>query len=438
MNTRKKISVYWFRRDLRLEDNHGLNMALKSSNPVLALFIYDEKILQQFVHPQDPRFTFIEGQLNKITTELMRIGSSLLVMHGKPKGIFQILCEKYDIRSVYCNQDYDSYSRSRDQEIQELCQNKKISFHSIKDHVIFEKNEILNQKGNPYLVFTAYKKRWLEKLTPSHYQKHNTSPHFSNFLKTGSFKGISIEKLGYQRIHIDFPETSISQNIIHDYEKNRDTPAIEGTSRIGIHLRFGTISVRSVIRATLEVSAVFLNQLIWRDFFNMILWHFPHVEIQSFKSIFDRIPWENDEQKFEAWCEGKTGFPLVDAGMRQLKQTGYMHNRVRMLTASFLVKDLHIDWRWGEAYFAQKLLDFDLALNNGNWQWAAGSGCDAAPYFRIFNPERQQKRFDPEFKYIRKWIPEFNTTNYTKPIVNHKTASAKFIQKVRELKEKGQ
>ena len=430
----QKITLFWHRRDLRLHDNAGLYHALKQHQQVLPLFIFDRNILDLLEDRKDARLSFIHDQILRLKAELESQGSSMIVKYGKSEEIWNDLLHEYEIEAVYTNRDYESYAIQRDETIQQLLEQKGIPFHSFKDHVIFEKEEILKKDGTPYKVFTPYSRNWRAKLdsklaqtedgkTVSFYLKaYPTASYYSNFKRVTPLPMISLAEMGFEKSDLPIPPLVVKQGIIRNYDKTRDIPSINGTSKLGIHFRFGTISIRQKALKALSLNATYLSELIWRDFYSMILSHFPHVEKGAFKPQYERIEWRNKEDEFERWCAGKTGYPIVDAGMRELNATGYMHNRVRMITASFLTKHLLIDWRWGEAYFAKKLLDFDLASNNGGWQWASGSGTDAAPYFRIFNPWSQQKKFDPDFKYIRKWVVEYGTPSYAQPMVDHKMA----------------
>jgi len=424
----QKITVLWFRRDLRLNDNTGLFHALKSGLPVLPVFIFDTEILDKLNSKSDARVNFIYNQLQKINAEIEKLGSSLKVLHGKPLEVFRQLAGEFEISAVYTNNDYEPYSIQRDTEIKKFLKEKGIAFHSFKDQVIFEHNEVLKDDGTPYTVFTPYSKKWKQTLGNSEISEFPSQEHLTSLLKTKPFHFPEISEIGFQRSQIQVPPMNISESLIKNYAEKRDLPALDATSKLGVYFRFGTISIREVTRIALNLSEVFLNELIWRNFFSQILQHFPHVENKAFKPKYDFIQWRNNEREFEAWCRGETGYPMVDAGMRELNETGFMHNRVRMVTASFLTKHLLIDWRWGEAYFAEKLLDFDLASNNGNWQWAAGCGCDAAPYFRVFNPESQQQKFDTQAKYILKWVPEYGTVKYPQPIVEHAFARERVLR----------
>lgn len=408
---------------MRLHDNHGLYEALKVNENVLPIFIFDSAILERLEDKYDRRVDYIHQALQAIQHQLNAIGSSLLVLQGSPLEVFQQLCVDHSITTVNTNHDYEPYAIERDDAIKNFLASKGISFQTYKDQCIFEKYEVTKDDGNPYTIFTPYSKKWKAKLSPNDHAPFVTSTYFHHFLKTDPYPIPSLEEIGFKKTDLVLNiNAQVDKQLLHGYKDTRDFPSVNGTSRMSMHLRFGTISIRELVSQSINISETWLNELIWREFYMMILYHFPHVINGSFKKEYDHIKWRNNEDHFYKWCEGKTGYPIVDAGMRELNETGFMHNRVRMIVSSFLVKDLLIDWKWGEAYFATKLNDFDLSANNGGWQWAAGSGCDAAPYFRIFNPIEQQKRFDPEFKYIRKWIPEFDSFDYPSPIVDHKTA----------------
>ena len=356
--------------------------------------------------------------------ELEDLGTSLLVLHGDPAKLFKQVAPK----AVYTNQDYEPYGQKRDEHVKKILEEKGVLFKTFKDQVIFDRDEVTKDDGSPYTIFTPYRRRWLSTLTPFYLKSYPTEKYFHRFLKTRPLTFPTLKEIGFQPTGALFPERVIRRSIIAKYDTQRDFPAIEGTSRLSVHLRFGTVSIRRLAHLAVKANDVWLNELIWREFYQMILWHFPHVATTSFKPSYDRIEWRNNPDEFNAWCEGKTGYPLVDAGMRELNETGFMHNRVRMITASFLTKHLLIDWRWGEAYFTKKLVDFDLASNNGGWQWAAGSGCDAAPYFRIFSPEIQTRKFDPEMKYVKKWVPEYGSMKYPHSIVEHRFARDRAIR----------
>ena len=428
----EKINLFWFRRDLRLDDNAGLYHALKKGIPVLPIFIFDQNILNKLDDKKDARVEFIHQAIIKLNEQLKEIGSSIKVFYSTPEKAFKELAKEYVINSVYANHDYEPYANERDNGIKELLLKNNIEFKTYKDQCIFEKNEVIKDDGKPYTVFTPYSRKWKLRLTDFHVKPYPNKKYFVNFIKTKVFEIPTLKDLGFEKSGLEFPSTTISKSVVTNYKEQRDFSAIKGTSKLSVHLRFGTVSIRALTKQALLLNETWLNELIWRDFYMMILHHFPHASKNSFKPQYDRIEWRNNESEFKAWCEGKTGFPIVDAGMRELNATGFMHNRVRMIVASFLVKDLLIDWRWGEAYFAKKLLDFDLSANNGGWQWAAGSGCDAAPYFRVFNPIEQTKKFDPKYEYIKKWVPEFNTPSYPKPIVDHSAARTRVLAVYKE------
>jgi deoxyribodipyrimidine photo-lyase len=423
------INIFWMRRDLRLEDNTALYHALKTRENVLPLFIFNPDILEHLEVRPDFRVNFIYKTLVGIKETLEQIGSSIYIAHGRPQEIFSKMIEEFHICSVYTNRDYEPYSVYRDTNVERFLKINKIEYHSYKDHVLFEKDELVKEDGKPYSVFTPYKNKFLEKFNKEMVRPLNTSKYFHNFIRIKPLPLMSIEMLGFEPLNIVFPSKALPQSLLEGYAANRDFPARNFTSKLSVHLRFGTISIRKVTALAILHSEAFLTELIWRNFYSQILWYFPHVTTRAFKPIYDNIRWENNLDDFSAWCKGETGYPMVDAGMRELNQTGFMHNRLRMVTASFLCKHLLIDWRWGEAYFAGKLNDYDLASNNGGWQWAAGSGCDAAPYFRIFNPELQARKFDPDFEYIRRWVPEFDTPEYPKPIIEHHFACERALSR---------
>ena len=426
-----KISIFWFRRDLRLKDNHGLFQALESGKKVLPIFIFDEDILDLLENKSDKRVDFIVQALQTLNSFLKSKNKGIKIFKGKPLEIYKKLTENYEIEAVYSNEDYEPYAIKRDQEIADFLASKNINFHQFKDQVIFHKDEIVKADKKPYTVYTPYSKLWLNEFQKVDLQGFPSEKKLDNLLDI-PFEELKIEDIGFQKTDLAFEVPEADLHIIKTYEETRNFPAVKGTTQLGVHLRFGTISVRKLAKIAKENNLTFLKELIWREFFMQILYHFPKVVNHSFKSKYDAIPWENNPEFLEKWKAGKTGFPIVDAGMRELNATGFMHNRVRMITASFLIKHLLTDWRIGEAYFAEKLMDYDLSANNGNWQWCASSGCDAAPYFRIFNPDEQQKKFDPDFKYIKKWIPEFGTKYYPKPIVEHKKAREKVLKVYKE------
>ena len=421
-----KISVFWFRRDLRLEDNVGLFHALQSDSPVLPIFIFDTDILERLEDKKDRRVDYIHQALSDIHKTLKEHDANLHTYWDKPLEVFKMLSENYDVQEVFCNRDYEPRTIQRDTEIYNFYKSQNIPFKAYKDQVIFDKTDILKKDSTPYVVYTPYSKQWQAKLESKDYT--SVKPNYSNLFQEASADILSLKDIGFVKTDMVFEEPKLESSIIDTYDKLRDYPAKQGTTKLGIALRFGTISVRKCVAFALVHNQTWLSELIWREFFMQILYHYPKVVRHSFREKYDQIQWRNNEVEFSLWCEGKTGYPIVDAGMRQLNKTGYMHNRVRMVVASFLCKHLLIDWRWGEAYFAQKLNDYDLSANNGNWQWAAGTGCDAAPYFRVFNPELQTKRFDNDLKYIRKWVPELATPTYPKPIVEHTFARERALR----------
>lgn len=427
--TSNPVSIFWHRRDLRLEDNAGLYHALKSGLPVLPIFIFDKHILDKLENRYDKRVDFIHQQLAEIKKQLNALGCDLLVFYGTPEEVWSKITNQYNVKKVYTNHDYEPYAKERDAWVTNFFTSKQITFNTYKDQCIFEFDEVLKDDGKPYTVFTPYSKKWKAKLNDFYLRSYPTEKYFSAFLKVDEKQElISLKVMNFNATGAGFPSKQTAQGIIKNYDKTRDYPAILGTSRLGVHFRFGTISIREKARKAKALNETFLNELIWRDFYMMILAHFPHVAKGAFRKEYDNIQWVNDEQEFAAWCEGVTGYPIVDAGMRELNATGYMHNRVRMIVASFLTKHLLIDWRWGEAYFAEKLLDFDLSANNGGWQWAAGCGTDAAPYFRVFNPQLQTEKFDKQLQYIRRWVPEYGTAKQIQPIVDHNFARKRCLE----------
>ena len=422
----EKISIFWFRRDLRFIDNTGLYYALSERNPVLPIFIFDRNILDK-LPKADARVEFIQRTLEQLDKTLKDKKSGIKTFYTTPIEAFKELSKTYTLEAVYTNRDYEPYTLERDREIESFLKEQGVSFFTFKDHVIYEKEEIVSGSGSFYKVFTPYSKSWKEKYKANPPETKPSALYFDNWVPLKEEKVHSLEAMGFRHTDITIPSNTVDEEIIKHYSEKRDIPALDATSRLGIHLRFGTISIRQLAEKALNLNETFLNELIWRDFYAMILANNPRVIDQAFKPEYDRIPWRQDEEGFEKWCQGKTGYPIVDAGMRQLNQTGYMHNRVRMIVASFLTKHLLIDWRWGETYFAEKLLDFDLASNNGGWQWAAGTGTDAQPYFRVFNPQSQTEKFDPQLEYIKKWVPEYRTDAYPAPIVDHKLARQRAI-----------
>lgn len=426
-----KVVIHWFRRDLRLEDNTALYEAGKSEFPVLPIFIFDVNILDKLESRADARVQFIRSTLQHLQAELKKIGSGIQFFYTQPEKAWQALIEQYDIQGVFFNRDYEPYARDRDMEVYQLLKDKSIPIHTSKDHVIFEKNEVVKDDGKPYTVYTPYSRKWKSTLEKFPFVINPPIPD-EQWFKFNPDEIPTLESMKFQTADIDFPSNVLNETILSKYHETRDIPSVNGTSKISLHLRFGTISIRNCVKIGMAQNEKWLNELIWRDFYQAIIFHFPHSATSSFKPQYDRIIWRNNEAEFKSWCEGKTGYPIVDAGMRELNSTGHMHNRVRMVVASFLTKHLLIDWRWGERYFAQKLLDFELASNVGGWQWAAGSGCDAAPYFRIFNPYNQTEKFDKEEKYIKRWVPEYQTSLYPKPIVDHAFARDRCLKTYKE------
>ncbi|MFZ4435042.1 MAG: cryptochrome/photolyase family protein [Flavobacterium psychrophilum] len=425
------MTVFWFRRDLRLEDNHGLYEALAESNEVLPIFIFDTTILSQ-LDRADARVSFIHDLLSAIQAKLVVVGKSLAVFHGDPLTIIEQLVAQHPISAVYANRDYEPNARSRDKAIFEMLAAQKIPFKTCKDQVIFEKNEVVKDDGLPYVVYTPYSNKWKSNFSTVQLQLYASESQLAN-LADHAYPFLSLSDIGFQRSHIAITPYDVSAHLIDNYEQTRNFPAVNKTSYLGAYLRFGAVSIRKMVQiASRSNNKTFLNELIWREFFMQILWHFPHTTRASFRPKYDAIQWNNNEADFEKWCTGHTGYPFVDAGMRELNATGHMHNRVRMIVASFLCKHLLIDWRWGETYFAQKLLDYEQASNVGNWQWAAGSGVDAAPYFRIFNPSEQIKKFDKQLEYINKWVPELHELTYPTPMVDHKFARERCLVRYKE------
>jgi deoxyribodipyrimidine photo-lyase len=427
----KPHSIFWFRRDLRLEDNAGLYHALKAGKSVLPIFIFDKNILDKLPE-RDARVLFIYKQIEKLKKQIEDLGSSLHVFYGKPLDIHKKLYADYGYKVVYVNRDYEPYAKERDKALYEFYKEEGVGFKGFKDQVIFDKSEITKDDGKPYSVFTPYMRKWKAALNPFHLKSYPSLKYKEYFIKSEPSLLISLGEMGFDTFDFSFPSSEVNKSILANYHETRDIPAIKGTSRMSIHLRFGTVSIRALCRLAMETNEKYFNELIWRDFYQMILHHFPHTLDKAFKPKYDLVEWENNEAHFKAWCIGKTGYPLVDAGMRELNETGFMHNRVRMLVASFLTKHLLVDWRWGEAYFAEKLLDYEAASNIGGWQWAAGSGVDASPYFRIFNPTLQLEKFDKDLEYVKKWIPEYGTASYPKPIVPHKEMRLRAIDRYKQ------
>jgi deoxyribodipyrimidine photo-lyase len=419
-----RLTLFWHRRDLRLHDNAGLFYSLKEQGHVQPIFIFDTEILELLSDPQDARVTFLHEELQKLKELYRSKGSDLWVLHGKPLDVIRKLAAEHKIQAIYINHDYEPSAIRRDAKVEEFCKKQELEFRSFKDQVIFEKDEVLTDAGKPYTVYTPYKNKWLKSLSPFYLKPYPAEDYLEGLHQTKSASLVpTLQDLGFEKNpQVRFPNPNITPRLLRQYKDHRDFPAQDATSHSGLALRFGTVSVRHWANRARQFSAVWLSELIWREFFMQILFHFPQVEKNSFRPEYEKVEWRKSKSDFEKWSRGETGFPIVDAGMRELNQTGYMHNRVRMITASFLTKQLLIHWRQGEKYFAEKLLDYDLASNNGNWQWVAGTGCDAAPYFRIFNPQAQTERFDPNFDYIRKWVPEFETDRYIKPMVDHPAA----------------
>jgi deoxyribodipyrimidine photo-lyase len=423
------VSVFWFRRDLRLQDNAGLYHALRSGSPVLPLFIFDRNILDKLDDKADRRVEFIWTALGEIQSKLVGLGSSMECLYDDPLGAWQQLLSKFVITRVFANEDYEPYATERDESVRRLLSEHGVGFHLYKDHTLFSKDEVLKDDGKPYTVFTPYSRRWMARLNDDYQASYPTNNYYKGFYRRPAQSLPALTAIGFSATGKPFPPNALSEDLIGKYSERRDYPGVQGTSRLGVHLRFGTCSIRELVRRASAAGGTYLNELVWRDFYQMILWHFPAVgRGRSFRPAYDWIEWRNKEDEFEKWRCGMTGYPMVDAGMRELNATGFMHNRVRMIVASFLAKHLLIDWRWGEAWFAAKLLDFDLAANNGGWQWAAGCGCDAAPYFRVFNPDLQMKKFDPQFSYVRYWVPEFQTVDYPRPMIDHAFARKRALE----------
>ena len=423
-----KISIFWFRRDLRLHDNKALFHALQSEEKILPIFIFDIDILEK-IPKDDARISFIYSELKAMNKHLEAHETEIKMFYGNPKEVFKSLMKNYTIVKVFTNHDYEPYAIKRDLEIKEVVSTSKIDFQTYKDQVIFEKNEITKKDGKPYVVYTPYSKKWLEKYETNKPENYPSEDLLDRLYKKTKSETLTLSDIGFIETSIPIKNYIFNSRIINEYEETRNFPALDNTSKLGPHLRFGTVSVRQMVsRADAYENKIFLKELIWREFFMQILWHFPETHKNSFKSKYDRIIWRNDEEEFKKWCDGNTGYPMVDAGMRQLNKTGFMHNRVRMLVGSFLCKHLLIDWRWGEAYFAEKLHDYEMSSNVGNWQWVAGTGVDASPYFRIFNPTSQIQKFDKELKYIKKWVPDFQEITYPSPMVEHKFARERCLK----------
>lgn len=430
---KQPLNIFWFRRDLRLDDNVGFYNALKADKPVLPIFIFDKEILNELPE-DDARVTFIFDTLQSMRNTLQdERDSSIAMFYSTPKEVFKQLVEDYEIDTVFTNHDYEPYAKTRDTEIEELLAKNKINFKTFKDQVIFEKDEVVKQDGDPYIVYTPYMRTWKENFKNHDLNIYYTNEYLDNLVKNTRLPNVSLSDMGFKTSSQKIADYTVTPTLIQEYEDKRNFPAKDATSKLGPHLRFGTVSVRKMVKkAIAEKNEIFWQELIWREFFMQILWHYPKTQTKAFKSKYDNIKWRNNKEEFEAWKSGNTGYPLVDAGMRELNETGFMHNRVRMLVGSFLCKHLLIDWRWGEAYFAEKLHDYEMASNVGNWQWVAGSGVDAAPYFRIFNPTTQIDKFDKDHKYIKKWVPEYQELTYAQPIVDHKAARERCLKVYKE------
>ena len=423
----ENFSVFWFRRDLRLDDNLGLNAALSSGLKVIPIFIFDTEIINK-LEKNDLRIKMIHAALVKLNDAMLGNRCNVGMYLGNPKAVFESLLKKFKIKSVYANHDYEPYATERDKSIKSFLEKKNVTYKSFKDQVIFEKDEVVKDDGNPYKVYTPYSRKWIEKLKSTGFETCKSETKL-NSLASLELPYLTLKEIGFDEKEFDIPLFNINSKTIEKYEETRNFPYLNSTSRIGAHLRFGFVSIRKLVEKALKNSnKTYLKELIWREFFMQILWHFPYTQEKSFKPKYDSIKWLNNDEEFKKWCEGNTGYPLVDAGMRELNQTGFMHNRVRMLVGSFLCKHLLIDWRWGEKYFAKKLLDYEMSSNVGNWQWVAGCGVDASPYFRIFNPKEQIKKFDKDFKYIKKWVPEFQSSLYPKEIIDHKFARNRCLE----------
>ncbi|MFZ5630073.1 MAG: cryptochrome/photolyase family protein [Spirochaetota bacterium] len=426
-----RVAIHWFRRDLRLDDNTALAAAAKSGLEVLPIFIFDTNILSRLRLKDDRRVAFIHETLMNLRKVLQQQGGELLVLCGKPEEIFPVLFERFSVAAVYCNEDYEPYARERDAKIARLCSERGIVFTATKDHVVFAPHEVLKDDGTPYHVFTPYSRRWLAAFEQNPPAGQNGAP-LCRWLRANDIDPMPrLEDLGFSPVASLAPPAALDSAIIENYAATRDIPGIRGTSRLGIHLRFGTISVRRLALVARELNAKFLAELIWREFYQMILWYYPDTVSKAFRSQYAALRFPGTEEDFRRWRNAETGYDLVDAGIRELVETGFMHNRVRMVVASFLTKHLLCDWRWGEHFFAQYLLDYELASNVGGWQWSAGIGVDAAPYFRIFNPSEQQKKYDPEGVYVQKWLgadSNFFGTPRPQPIVDHRFARERCLK----------
>ena len=465
---RYDTALVWFRRDLRNYDHAALYHALKQSRQVYCVFVFDTEILDELSDHQDRRVEFIWLSVEELGQSLKEMGGGLLVLVGRAREVIPALADKLGVQAVFANHDYEPIAKERDADVSQRLDQRGQALHTCKDHVIFEKDEVLTQSGRPFTVFTPYKRAWLAKLDPFYCKAYPVDAYRDAFARTGSLQLPTLEQVGFKPTNWNqtrFPTGMAGArrmfqdflDRIDGYMDRRNFPGVRGVSYLSVHLRFGTISVRELVRTAASIQTeganTWLSELIWRDFYFGILHHFPHVVEQVFKPEFQTLKFPNSESHFSAWCEGRTGFPLVDAAMRQLNETGYMHNRLRMVAASFLVKDLHVDWRWGESYFARKLNDFDLAANNGGWQWSASTGCDAQPWFRIFNPTTQSRHYDPEGSFIRMYLPELANVetkfihepwkmtadeqraacvqigkDYPAPVVDHATARKRMLE----------
>ncbi len=427
------LSIVWLRRDLRLHDNAALYYALKSGRPVLVVFVFDRLILDVLEDRRDRRVEFIYKEIHKLQDQLTGMGSSLIARYGRPIDVLKSIIEEYNVAEVFTNHDYELYAKERDAVVKAMLAERGIGFQTSKDQAIFDLDEVMTGAGKPYTIFGAYSRNWVGKLNEFYLKSYPTEKYFANFYKTspppGPERGIpTLGEMNFEPLGENYPVPAVDEAFLWEYEKMRDYPARTGTSELGIHLRFGTISIRDLVRQARAISERFMTELAWRDFYFQILEHFPHVEKHAFRRQYEHLPFLNQPEDIERWKTGQTGYPFVDAGMRQLNQTGWMHNRARLITASFCVKHLLIDWRIGENYFGAKLRDYDLAANIGNWQWVAGTGNDPAPYFRVFSPDTQMKKFDPKLEYVRKWVPEYGTPDYVKPMIDHDFARQRAVE----------
>ncbi len=427
MSKKDPVSIFWFRRDLRLHDNAGLYRALKGPHPVLCLFIFDSDILDKLEDKDDARVTFIYNAVSDVNSGLHEHKSSLLVKYGKPLEVWEEILKEYDVKAAFTNRDYEPYAKERDYAVYDLLKEMDIPFKGYKDQVIFERQEVVKDDKTPYTVYTPYKKRWMNTVNDFYLRSYPTEKYLKNLYHTDKLEMITLKQMGFEESSAKFPDQEY-KSVIDHYAKDRDYPARKGTSHIGLHLRFGTVSIRDLAREAIKHEHTWLSELIWREFYMMNFDFFPDTQNKAYRPAYDRIKWRHSEEDFKAWCEGRTGYPLVDAGMREMNATGYMHNRVRMVTGCFLVKHLLIDWRWGEHYFARKLLDYEASTNVGSWQWVAGSGTDVMPYFRIFNPEAQLQKFDPKLEYVKKWVPEYGTDQYPEPIIDNKEGKERALK----------